>query len=32
LSPEGLAAIRGMVDHVRRVEGLPDDPDSTALK
>jgi transcriptional regulator with XRE-family HTH domain len=30
LSPEGLAAIRGMVDHVRRVEGLPNGPDSTA--
>ena len=30
LSPEGLAAIRGMVDHVRRVEGLPDDSEPTA--
>lgn len=29
LSQEGLAAIRGMVEHVRRVEGLPDDPDPT---
>jgi transcriptional regulator with XRE-family HTH domain len=28
LSPEGLAAIRGVIEHVRRVEGLPNGEDS----
>jgi transcriptional regulator with XRE-family HTH domain len=28
ISPEGLASVRGIIDHIRRVEQLPDEGDS----